>query len=118
MKKKIVCSTLFLALACLLTGCVIRPARAVVVEPLPPPPPLPVAELVVEQAPPAPRVEVIPAPPSPNHVWIGGVWSWRDGRHVWLAGHYVVRPHPHAVWVAARWEHRPHGWVWVEGSWR
>src|SRR6185369_3995170 len=39
-------------------------------------------------APPAPRVEVRVARPSPRHVWINGYWGWEGGRHVWFPGRW------------------------------
>ncbi len=43
--------------------------------------------------PPAPRVEVIPVAPGPEHVWVPGHWSWRaaHGEYVWVSGHWTVR---------------------------
>ncbi len=59
----------------------------------------------VRVAPPAPLVEVIPAAPSPRHVWAQGHWEWspRQGRHVWARGYYQVAAQPGQVWVPARW---------------
>jgi len=76
-------------------------------------------EVVIKEAPPAPRVEVIPGPaPSPNHVWIGGYWFWNGKAFVWIAGGWHPRPRPGAVWVEGRWEKRGEGWVWIGGKWR
>jgi hypothetical protein len=75
-------------------------------------------EVVVAEAAPAPRVEVIPVAPSVEHVWIAGYWSWHGGSWVWVAGRYVLRPRPAAVWVAGHWARHPRGWVWVHGCWR
>ena len=74
-------------------------------------------EVVVTEQAPAARVEVVPAAPSPNHVWIGGYWMHHGGSWVWVEGRYVVRPRPHAVWVPGHWERHPRGWVWVYGHW-
>jgi hypothetical protein len=122
--KMIIRGVAFLLLAGLLAGCVIRPARPVVVEQRPvyaqpqPPPPPPTAIVIVEREPPPPRIERIPPSPGPDHVWIAGFWFWQNGRHVWMHGHYAKRPNPRAEWEAGRWDHRPNGWIWIEGRWR
>jgi hypothetical protein len=59
-------------------------------------------EVEVKVEPPAPRVEVIPAAPSPKHFWIHGYWGWSGGAHVWMPGRYeLLRP----------------GWAWTEARW-
>jgi hypothetical protein len=74
-------------------------------------------EVVVEQEPPAVRVELMPAPPTLEHVWIAGHWGWA-GHWVWVQGAWCKPPHPHAGWVPGHWHRHPRGWVWVGGSWR
>jgi|SRR5579863_1193337 hypothetical protein len=93
-------------------GCYVEPG---------PPPPQGQAEVVVQGEPPAPpaaEVEVVPAAPSPEHVWVPGYHRWWGGRYVWVAGRYERRPHPAARWEGAHWEVRPNGRVFVEGRWR
>ena len=75
-----------------------------------------VEEVAVGQ-PPAPQVEVIPAAPRPNMVWVGGRWAWSGGRYVWRGGRYVV-VRPGRTYVAGRWERHPRGWVYVRAHWR
>ena len=58
-------------------------------------------ELYVDVAPPPPRVEVVPAPRA-GFVWAPGFWAWREGRHVWMRGH---------------WERERHGMYWHPGHW-
>jgi hypothetical protein len=77
----------------------------------------PTGAVVVGQAPPAPREEVVVEAPSPRHVWVPGYWAWHDG-WFWEPGRWVLRPHPAAVWVPGRWDHRGRGWVWSSGHWR
>src|SRR6478672_7023287 len=48
----------------------------------------------VRVAPPAARVEVRVAAPSPRHVWIPGYWEWQGGRHVWIVGRWELPPAP------------------------
>ena len=51
------------------------------------------AQQVVVDVPPVPvaRVEVQPARPSPEHIWIRGYWSWRhaERRYVWVPGYWM-----------------------------
>lgn len=74
-------------------------------------------EIIVTEAPPAARVEVIPVAPSANHLWVGGYWARSGNGWVWVEGRYVVRPRAHAVWVPGHWERHPRGWIWVYGHW-
>ena len=76
-------------------------------------------EVVVESPPPPPpvQVEVVPAPPSPEHFWIAGYHRWDGRAYVWVPGRYDRRPHAGAVWRPARWEARGRGRVWVEARW-
>jgi hypothetical protein len=60
----------------------------------------------VDQAPPPARVEVVPARPSKQAVWVDGEWIWRRGRWAWLTGRWVAPP-PGAVFSA---------WVFVRGA--
>ncbi|MFZ1055774.1 MAG: hypothetical protein WAN79_08890 [Opitutaceae bacterium] len=73
--------------------------------------------MVVNEEPPAPIVEYVPACPYPDYVWIGGFWAWNGGWY-WTAGHYGPRPHPGALWVGGGWAHAGRGWAWHGGHWR
>jgi WXXGXW repeat (2 copies) len=87
----------------------------------PPPPGAPVeGEVVVGEPPPPPpaQVEVIPAAPGPEYVWVAGYHRWAGGRYVWVGGRYERRPHAAAHWEGAHWEARGNGRVFVEGRWR
>src|SRR5678815_5657265 len=72
----------------------------------------PTGTVIVTEAPPAPRQEVIGVAPSTSHVWVQGYWSYRNGRYVWMPGHYELRPRPAAAWVAGHWDRTSRGWVW------
>lgn len=77
--------------------------------------------VAVEEAPPPPRIEVVPAHPEPGHVWVPGHWAWRPSvrRYVWISGRYRRIQHPHHHhWVPGYWNQTPRGWVWVRGRWR
>ena len=77
----------------------------------------PTGEVIVTQAPPAPRQEVITTAPSTQHVWVQGYWMYRNGRWVWIPGHYEARPRVNANYVAGHWDRTSRGWVWTPGHW-
>lgn len=110
-----------------LSGCVVatnRPHRAPVVVA----PAVVVVEqprvvekvIVIREAPPPLRKEVIIERdrPSRAHVWIAGHWR-HDGRvYVWVPGHWDTPPRARAVWVEPRWERRDGVYIFIEGIWR
>jgi hypothetical protein len=107
--------------AAMLSACVVEPypRRVVYAQPVPvnpQPAPAYVAapagmedEYVVDMAPPAPNVEVVPAIPFAGAIWIGGYWGWGGGRHYWVPGRYE-HARPGYGW-------RPHAWVQQGGRW-
>lgn len=68
--------------------------------------------------PPPLRSEVHSRRPSSQHVWMGGHWSWRARRYVWVAGTWVSPPRHGAQWVAGHWTKRHGRWIWVAGHWK
>jgi len=46
------------------------------------------ADVYIDLAPPRPRVERYE--PRAGYAWIPGNWQWKNGRHDWVAGHYVA----------------------------
>ena len=99
-----------------MTACVVAPYpahRVVYAQPVPAYSQQPEVayqdEVVVDMAPPAPYVEVVPAIPFAGAVWIGGYWGWRGGRHAWVGGRWE-QPRPGYGW-------RPHAWVQQGGRW-
>ncbi len=69
--------------------------------------------------PPEPLVDVRPAIPYPDAVWIGGYWGYHGGNWAWRRGYWDRRPHPGATWHSGRWHHHgPRGWGWRPGYWR
>ncbi len=71
--------------------------------------------IYVDVAPPPPRYEVVPAP-RVGFVWAPGVWEWRNGRHVWIGGHYV-RERRGMYWHPDRWEQVDNRWAFKRGAW-
>jgi len=66
-------------------------------------------------APPAPRVEVIPAPRH-GFVWVPGYWDARGQRHAWIGGHWE-RERRGYVYVEPRWIQRENRWYLERGRW-
>lgn len=58
-------------------------------------------EVIIRQAPPVERVEVIPAE-RPGFVWDRGHWKWERGAYAWVPGHWqeVMR---NARWEPGHW---------------
>ena len=94
-----------------LTSCMVEGRATVIDEPSP------TAEIIVQEAPPSPRAEIVTVAPSPSHVWVGGYWARRQHSWTWIHGAWVVRPHATAIWVPGAWQSRGVSWVWVSGHW-
>jgi len=91
------------------------------------------AQVIVERAPPAEIVEVIPPLPHPGWHWVQGHYVWRGNHWDWQRGHYVafeVRPRPeviietpppppapHYFWVRGHWAFEGRDWAWHRGQW-
>ena len=73
------------------------------------------ADVIVRVAPPAPRVEVAPAPRR-GYVWVPGYWDYRGHRHVWIDGTWV-RERRGYRYVGPRWVERNGGYVIERGRW-
>lgn len=98
----------------LMTACVVGPRGGVAVIA-----PVPVARVTyVEREPPPVRYERMPPPPSRDHHWVAGHWSWDGRAYVWVPGYYHARPRPGVVWIDGHWERHERSWYWVEGHWR
>jgi hypothetical protein len=81
---------------------------------------------------PAPRVEVIPAPPGAGYNWVPGHWVWR-GQWEWIPGHHIrgivpavpaevvevvpARPGAEFYWVKGHHVWEEGRWVWHRGVW-
>jgi hypothetical protein len=66
-------------------------------------------------APPAPRVEVVPAPRR-GYIWAPGYWDYRHRRHVWVPGRWVGERRGYR-WVPDRWDRRGPRWHHERGHW-
>jgi hypothetical protein len=73
------------------------------------------AAIYVDVAPPAPRVEVVPAP-RVGYAWAPGYWDWRDNRHTWTTGHWE-RERPGYAYVAPEWRERDGHWYMERHGW-
>jgi hypothetical protein len=72
--------------------------------------------VIVDVAPPAPYVEVIPVLPFLGALWIAGYWGWQGGRHHWVSGRYE-RPRPGYGWSAHSWVQQGSRWHSYGGGW-
>jgi hypothetical protein len=70
-----------------------------------------------EVPPPAPIVEVRPAPPYGGAVWIAGYWNWHRGRHHWMRGRWE-RARAGYAWEPQRWVRQGNRWACHTGGWR
>jgi hypothetical protein len=73
--------------------------------------------VVVREAPPAPRADVVVVQPGPRYAWVPGHWAWQ-GQWVWVPGRWRLAPNPTAVWVPGHWVRYGEGYVWTAGHWR
>jgi hypothetical protein len=72
----------------------------------------------VDRPPPPARVEVVPAQPAPDAVWVDGEWIWRRSRWAWLLGRWVVPP-AGAVFAPWTFVRGKDGKLWyARGGWR
>jgi hypothetical protein len=69
----------------------------------------------IDVAPPAPRVEVVPAARA-GWVWAPGYWNWQGRRHVWVTGHWI-REHRGYRYVPQTWVQRDGRWHFETGGW-
>jgi hypothetical protein len=76
----------------------------------------PLAQTVL-YPPPAPLVEVQPAAPVSNYVWIGGYWWWGSANWVWVPGYWCPPYHGYSyipgrwAWSGGYWRYGPGGWA-------
>ncbi|MEO8202104.1 MAG: hypothetical protein ABI679_16350, partial [Gemmatimonadota bacterium] len=78
----------------------------------------PPGRVYVVDRPPRNRVEVVPAAPGRDFIWIGGYWRRAGAGWDWAPGHFAERPGHRGHWVPGRWVHERRGWYFMEGHWR
>ena len=72
-------------------------------------------EIEIQIAPPADRVEVIPAPRE-GYIYERGHYDWDGGRYVWHEGHFIQKREGH-VYRPYALEHRGDRWYYRRGHW-
>lgn len=92
----------------LLSGCVVR-IREPYVEPE--------SAFIIDEAPPAEKLEQVPAQPQSETFYIKGYWTRRQGAWVWVTGKWESARHGFE-WVPARWATADGMWGFVPGHWQ
>ncbi len=97
----------------LLSACVVAPypRQAAYAGPVPVQ-----ANIVVDVAPPAPYVEVVPVRPFVGALWIAGYWGWHGSRHHWVPGRWE-QPRPGYAWRPYGWAQQGRHWHLHPGGW-
>jgi len=73
------------------------------------------ADIYIGVDPPAPRHEHFEA--RPGYIVVPGVWRWHNGRHQWVAGHYVAERQGYR-YESDRWVmHANNRWTMQRGGW-
>lgn len=72
-------------------------------------------QVVIGNAPPPPRYEVMPAARA-GYIWVPGYWTWSGRRHVWLGGHWE-RARAGFHYRAPQWRRVHNGWQLQRGGW-
>jgi len=54
--------------------------------------------------------------PSPDYIWIPGIWGWHHGRYAWRPGFWAVA-HPDWLWIPSHYLWTPRGYLYVSGYW-
>jgi len=72
--------------------------------------------IVIGNAPPPTRYEVVPAPRR-GYVWAPGYWNWNGRRHVWISGHWERVRSGH-YYQHPEWRHGNDGWHLNRGGWQ
>ena len=72
-------------------------------------------DIYINVDPPARRVEHFEA--RPGQIVVPGVWEWRNGKHEWVAGHYVAERKGYR-YENDRWvKHENDKWTMQRGGW-
>jgi hypothetical protein len=62
-------------------------------------------------------VQIRPAMPYANAVWIDKEWAWKEGRYSEVPGYYR-EPRLYRTHYVGQWENTPRGHRYVKGRWR
>lgn len=71
--------------------------------------------VIVDVAPPPPRVEAVPAARR-GYAWAPGYWNWVGHRHVWVPGTWV-RERRGYRYAEPRWVEQDGHWALRRGGW-
>jgi hypothetical protein len=71
--------------------------------------------VVIGQAPPPLRFESVP-PPRMGYIWSPGYWDWRNNRHQWVGGSWVVS-RPGYIYHQPQWVQHDGRWLRQEARW-
>ncbi len=74
------------------------------------------AAIIMQVAPPPPRVEIVPAH-RPGYVWVDGHWGWRNHQHQWVQGKWI-RNRQGYYYNQPVWVERDDRWHYQSGNWR
>ncbi len=74
------------------------------------------AERAVVTERPREPVEVRPAAPRADYVWINGEWRNQGGRYTYKNGYWAAPRQGH-VYASGHWARRGRGWYWIPGHW-
>jgi WXXGXW repeat (2 copies) len=72
--------------------------------------------VVIEIAPPAPQIEVIPTI-RPGYTWAPGYWNWQHNQHVWVGGR-SIRARRGYDWAPDRWNQVNNRHEFERGHWQ
>jgi hypothetical protein len=72
--------------------------------------------IVIGNAPPPPRYEVMPAPRR-GYEWAPGYWNWNGRKHVWTRGHWE-RVRAGQYYQRPEWQQGNDGWRLNRGGWQ
>lgn len=103
--------------SCLGIALLSSAAGLLAADPVPDSSPSEPAPLLDKPLPPSPT-DAVDDQPSPQHVFVSGHWTWKDGAYTWVSGAWELPPSPGAEWVGPRWEKKDNGYVLIEGVWQ
>ncbi|TVP97747.1 MAG: hypothetical protein EA381_14335, partial [Planctomycetaceae bacterium] len=73
-------------------------------------------EYLAEAPPESLEMGPVGEPPTENHFWIPGSWTWQANNYAWRPGYYSVG-YSDWVWVPQRYLWTPGGYVFCRGYW-